>query len=182
MATTGLPRSRTINFRHDAVQCEQLKDNTGAAINVSDLTNSQAASVANGATLVLVGSQNNKTILLDTAAGTVTTLPASSGSNAKYKFYLKTPTTSSGTNVIQVANGTDVIQGAVTAMTDTANAALVWPTTSTSDTITLNHGSKGGTIAGEWLELQDVAAGFWAVRGVLVQSGTEGTPFSAAVS
>jgi hypothetical protein len=43
-------------------------------------------------------------------------------------------------------------------------------------------GSTTGGVRGSLVELQDVASGIWMVRGSLVSTGSEATPFSAAVS
>lgn len=50
-----------------------------------------------------------------------------------------------------------------------------------SDTITMSGSTTGG-VRGSMVELQDVASGIWMVRGSLVSTGAEATPFSAAVS
>ena len=59
--------------------------------------------VAAGATLtVTTALHDNKTILLDTLAGSVCTLPAASGSGARFKFVVKAKATSNS-HKIQVA-------------------------------------------------------------------------------
>jgi hypothetical protein len=118
------------------------------------------------------------TVVLSAAAGLTVTLPASSGSFAKYRMVVAT-TVSSNSYIIQVANGTDVFMGTVAVSTDIAGVTC--PTTSTSDTVTMNGSTTGG-ILGSWIEVEDVASGKWAIRGGLVSSGAEATPFSAAVS
>jgi hypothetical protein len=60
-------------------------------------------------------------------------------------------------------------------------AGVNCPTTSTSDTITMNGSTTGG-ILGSRVVVTDAAANKWAVSGALVSSGTEATPVSAAVS
>jgi hypothetical protein len=119
-----------------------------------------------------------RTINLNSATGRIVTLPAATGSGATYTIFVGT-TVSSGDHVIRVANATDVIQGTVSIATDAAGVTC--PTASDSDTITLNGSTTGG-LRGSLVELQDVAAGFWMVRGSLVSSGAEATPFSAAVA
>lgn len=115
---------------------------------------------------------------LSAAAGLTVTLPASTGKGAEYTLFVRTTVTSNN-YVIQVANGTDVMQGAVAVASDIAGVTC--PTTTTSDTITMN-GSTSGGIIGTTIRLKDVAAGFWSVSGFIVSSGAEATPFSAAVS
>ena len=48
-------------------------------------------------------------------------------------------------------------------------------------TITLNGTTTGGVNKGDWIELEDIASGVWGVAGTITGSGTEATPFSAAV-
>lgn len=119
-----------------------------------------------------------KVIALSATAGLTVTLPAASGSGASYEFIAATTVTSNA-YVIRVANASDVMMGAVGVASDIAGVTC--PTTSTSDTITMNGTTTGGVL-GSRVVLTDVAANKWAVSGALVSSGTEATPFSAAVS
>lgn len=166
---------------------------TGAdtKIAASDLGSIQASSreVAAGATLSLTqAAHDGKTIALDTAAGSVVTLPAATGSGAKFKFYVKTLATSNS-HVIQVANATDFFVGLVSgARIDSGNAVLGFAAANSgtvatnSDTITLNRTTTGSVSKGEWIEVEDVLAATWAVKGFLSATGAAfATPFSAAV-
>lgn len=111
------------------------------------------------------------------AAGGTVTLPAATGTGDKYRFFVTVALT---TNVvIQVANATDIIAGVLAIVTDIAGVVLNAGTS--DDTITLNQTTSGGLV-GSFVELEDMAAGFWMVTGTLVSSGAEGDPFSAAVS
>ena len=114
-------------------------------------------------------------VTLNRGAGITGTLPPAVGTLRTLKFYVGTTFTSSG--IIQVTT-TDIIQGALGVTTDAAGVVI--PTGATSDTITMNGSTTGG-IVGSYIELQDVAAGVWSVRGNLVSTGAEATPFSAAV-
>lgn len=117
-------------------------------------------------------------VVLNRAAGIAVTLPAATGSGASFEFIIGA-TVTSNTTTIKVANATDVMGGALTVATDIAGVTC--PTTSTSDTITMNGSTTGGII-GSRVKLIDVASGLWSVSGELVSSGTEATPFSATVS
>lgn len=117
-------------------------------------------------------------VIMNSTTGFTITLPASSGGGDTYRIGVGI-TVTSGNHVIAVANATDVIQGAVMVSTDIAGVTC--PTTATSDTITMNGSTQGGLI-GSWVELRDIRAGFWMVTGSLVSTGSEATPFSAAVS
>ena len=62
-------------------------------------------------------------------------------------------------------------------------ASLIsWPTVAASDTITLNGTTTGGVNIGDYVLLTDIATDQYSVSGLLNASGTEATPFSAAVS
>lgn len=111
------------------------------------------------------------------AAGMTVTLPASTGKGDRYKILVGT-TISSNNFIIQVANSTDVLMGAVGLTTDIAGTVM--PTSATSDTITMNGTTTGG-IKGSYVEVVDAISGFWLLSGNLLCSGTEATPFSAAV-
>ena len=57
-----------------------------------------------------------------------------------------------------------------------SGAATAW-TAAPSTTITLNGSTKGG-LAGDFIDLEDVAANQWSVRGLTAITGTAATPFS----
>ena len=115
-------------------------------------------------------------------ASLTVTLPAATGTGHKYKFVVSVVNTSN--YVIQVV-GDDIMQGhIVTDSTSDAAAAEVinWKTASDSDTMTFNATTTGGVQIGDWIELTDVASNTWMVYGYTTTSGSEATPFSAAVS
>ena len=112
------------------------------------------------------------------------TLPAATGTGAEFKFIVSVVNTSN--YVIQVADATDTIDGSVVVTndsTDGGTASLIsWPTVAASDTITLNATTTGGVQIGDYVLLTDIATDQYTVSGLLNASGTEATPFSAAVS
>lgn len=115
---------------------------------------------------------------LSAAAGMTVTLPASEGKGTEFELFVAT-TVTSNSYVIQVANATDIMQGVIHLTTDISGTSL--PTAGTTDTITMNGSTTGG-VKGTWLKLKDVSAGIWKLEGGVVCTGTEATPFSAAVS
>jgi hypothetical protein len=117
------------------------------------------------------------TICLSSLTGLTVTLPASTGKGDMYEVFVLVTNTSSN-YVIQVANSTDIMAGAVHLTTDIAGTSM--PTSTTSDTITMNGTTTGG-LRGTWLRFKDASLGFWALEGGIVCSGVEATPFSAAV-
>lgn len=139
---------------------------------------------AGAAKTLTVDANNNDTVLLDTATGGSTvTLPAATGSGATFKFVVSVLATSPAGHIVKVANTSDTMKGVIANVgTLPAGSATAFATDATSDTITLNAGNKTGNAAvGEWLEVRDIAANVWAVRGFVTSSGTPATPFSATV-
>jgi hypothetical protein len=113
-------------------------------------------------------------IILNRAAGCVATLPPATGSGNRFEFIGAVDAT--GDQVIQVT-GDDTMAGV--AMTDMTG--VIWPTAAATDTITLNGTTSGG-LKGWRVICDDIAADTWAVLVISEASGTEVTPFSAAVS
>lgn len=137
--------------------------------------------IAAGSAYTVTAADDGKTILLDNSTASVVTLPAASGSGARFRFIVKT--IGSGSHKVQVASASDILQGIVNIIdSDTAGTTTGFATASDSDTVTLNHGTTGGVIKGEWLEVEDIASGIFAIRGQLANTSNGATPFSAAVS
>lgn len=140
--------------------------------------------VAAGSTKTLtVAANGGQTIKLDTLTGSVVTLPAATGSGAKFRF-LVTLLATSNSHIVKVANASDTMIGLIEgSRVDSGNAVLGFAAQATSDTITLNRTTTGSVTLGEWFECEDVATNVWAVAGVLSATGAAfATPFSATVS
>ena len=118
-------------------------------------------------------------VIVNAAAGATLTLPPATGSGVEYRIFLGTTVTSNNV-IIQVANSADVMAGVLIGAADAGDTVNGWETVAASDTITLNGSTKGG-IKGDYIELRDVASTLWRVSGTISQTGTEITPFSAAV-
>ena len=120
---------------------------------------------------------------VDGNAQAVFTLPAATGTGNVYKFVVSVVNTSN--YVIQVSNNMQVLRGQVVTLNDSAaggvDSTISWPTEAQSDTITLNGTTTGGVSIGDYVELIDISSNIYAVNGLLRASGTEATPFSAAV-
>jgi co-chaperonin GroES (HSP10) len=138
--------------------------------------------VAAGSTLTLTSAQHaGRTILLDTATGSVVTLPASTGGGDVYTFVVSTLATSNS-HIVKVANASDTMQGGIViADTDTSGAASSFFAAASSDTITLNRTTTGSVSLGEQIVLVDYALNKWLVNALLSGTGTVATPFSATV-
>jgi len=136
---------------------------------------------ATAATLALtLATHASTTVVANRAAGITMTLPAATGTGAKYKIVVGTTVTSNSLKV-QVANATDVMTGTALFGQDAADTAVLFETAATDDTITLNGSTTGG-IKGDIIELEDLASGLWGVTVRGSATGTEATPFSATVS
>lgn len=139
--------------------------------------------IVTDATLTLNYSlHNDGIVVINRAAGCVVTLPAATGSGARFRVMVGTTITSNSFK-LQVANASDTMAGHITTSlaTGAAGADFGEALTSTDDTITCNGTTTGG-IAGSYVEAEDVAANLWRINGALIGSGTLETSVSAAVS
>ena len=116
-------------------------------------------------------------VVFNRAAGVTATLPAATGSGNRYEFIGAIDAT--GNQIIQVT-GNDTMAGVAYLGNDSAGASCFY-TAATSDTITLDGSTTGG-LKGWRVVCDDIAADTWAVLVMSEASGTEATPFSAAVS
>jgi hypothetical protein len=123
---------------------------------------------------------------VNAAAGLTLTLPAATGSGDTYHVAIGTTVTSNSV-IIRVASGTDWFAGQAFVSSDNAaDAAISFETAtgalaSRSDTITMNGTTTGG-LAGDRWQFHDIGAGQWEVTGWMSGTGSEVTPFSAAVA
>lgn len=155
---------------------------SSTAAEIDRNSDTSARKVAAGGTLTLTeAAHEGKIIALDTAAGSVVTLPTSTGGGGVYRF-LVTVTATSNSHVIKVGNATDEMRGFVIQDSDTATAPNIWWAADNDDTITLNRTDTGLAAQGEYFEIVDFTSGHFFVRGYSQASGTEATPFSASVS
>lgn len=147
---------------------------------VADVS-ARLVSVGGTALAVTEADHDSKIIKLDhTAAASTCTLPAATGSGARFKFIVTAVNTNN--HLIKVV-GDDVMKGVVVSLDNDSNAATAYAASGTDDTITLNGTTTGGQI-GDWIELVDIAADTWAVSGaVLVPAGSNvADMFSATVT
>lgn len=120
-----------------------------------------------------------QTVTLTRAAGIAVTLPAATGSGARYRFIVAASVTSNSTT-IKVANSSDTMTGLAFLQQDGGDTVVGFVTGATADTVTMDGSTTGG-LKGAWAELEDIAANLWHVRYFSDASGTEATPFSATV-
>lgn len=117
-----------------------------------------------------------KLITANRAAGIAFTLPAATGSGARYKIIIGT-TITSNTTTIATASGSDKICGFQTIVKSGTTTPNVYPITATSVTLTFDGSTKGGT-KGDMIELIDFAANLWYANEILQGSGTITSNFS----
>jgi hypothetical protein len=156
-----------------------LPGTSGTGQYVADALAHVPVAVTAATLTILDGTHNDRTVVLDSAAGITVTLPAATGSGLRLKFVTKTTVTSNN-HIIQVV-GDDTMTGFAQIAKDSADTVDVFETASTSDTITMNGSTKGG-IKGDVIYLEDIATDLWSVECFLSGTGTEVTPFSAAVT
>lgn len=194
--TTSVPKNSTLNLESgstfkvggtavtsDAAELNILDGMlaTTAEINRACDVSTRLVDLTAATLSLTVASHEGKTVTVNRAAGSTITLPASAGTGAIFRIVIGT-TLTSGSLVIQVANASDVMQGQIFVRSDDAgDLAKAFAAGATSDTITLNRTTTGVAAKGEWFELQDVATNLWQVVGMTSATGTEATPFSAAV-
>ena len=122
---------------------------------------------------------DGKVLALNKAAGLELTLPAATGSGARFKLVVLT--TFTGACTIKVV-GDDIMKGTAILFADSGNTAVAFATAADSDTITLAANNTTGGVAGAHIELIDIAANTWFVEVVSDAAGEEATPFSASVT
>lgn len=147
---------------------------------VADVSTRIVTLVASGA--ISLATHEGKTLLLGEVGGNALaafTLPAATGSGARYLFRVSVVNTSSYTIT---TNTTDVFRGTIeTHDLDITDGTLLHAFPSTAATIiTLNGSTTGGALIGDWVEIEDILAGAWFVRGVVscAAGSNPATPFS----
>lgn len=151
---------------------------TGATLTTSTLTSPviNNAAIAGGSSLTLTAAAHDgKTILLDTAAGTTITLPAATGSGARFTFVVSVAATSNQHRINVVGN--DAFFGGIFQGNDSDNTTVMWPTAADADQINMSGTATGG-VKGARYVIEDAATDSWSVIGWSDASGTEATPFA----
>jgi len=177
---------RSLQLKNSAsINIESVSGSTLSQLTASilrGLVPSNQVGINAGSALTLTAdTHGNRTINLDTLAGSTVTLPASTGSGLTYRFRVSVLATSNS-HIIKVANASDAFDGYIFSRDDTSdNAVAFFATAGTSDTITLNRSTTGSVVVGEWIEVQDIAVNRFHVRGFIANTGTPATPFSATV-
>lgn len=152
---------------------------TGAEINRACDASSRIVAVTGNLALT-EALHDGKVMVLNKAAGIALTLPAATGSGARFKIYVLT--TFTGAATIKVV-GDDIMKGTAILFADGGGDTVVgFATAADSDTITFAADNSTGGIAGATVELVDIGANTWGVEVVSDAKGSEATPFSATVT
>jgi hypothetical protein len=151
------------------------------ATEINAVADASARQVAAGATLsATVATHGERTILLNTAAGSIVTLPAASGTGVVFNF-LVTTTATTNSHIVKVTS-TDTMVGYAMFVDDTSDNVVGFKAAGTDDTITLNRTTTGLAVLGSTIRCIDSASAVWSVEVFDSCSGTPATPFSATVS
>lgn len=177
--TTGRGRFGSVDVKAGGLRIADVAVNATAA-EINRVTDASARVIAvTAATLAVTeATHDGTTIVLDRAAGITLTLPAATGSGARIRIVNKTTVTSNN-HIVQVV-GDDTMTGTAWMANDVDGTVSGFETAADSDTITMNGSTKGG-LKGDVIQLEDIAADLWSVQCFLQGTGTEATPFSAAV-
>jgi hypothetical protein len=152
---------------------------TAAEINAVCDTSARLVSATAATLAVTAADHDGKLVVLNRAAGVTVTLPAATGSGARYEFTVGTAV-SSNSNIIKVADNTDVMSGVLAVGKPSDGTVAAFSTAAASDTITMSGSTTGG-LAGGIITLIDTAADLYSVFGDVIGSGVLATPFSATV-
>lgn len=125
-----------------------------------------------GATMTVDPASHANRNIVFPAAGGVVTLPAALGTGHRYRFSVKILLTTAV--VINAVSG-DVFVGGCMGATDVAGITFIC--VPGDDIITFNKTTSGG-LAGSYIEIEDIAVGFWQTTGWMVTSGSEISPFT----
>ena len=169
----------------DLTELGSLNGLTSTTAELNRATDISARIVTLAVTTAITEALHEGRTIIMTGAGTARTftLPAATGGGGKYRFVVGEVNTSN--YLLKSVAGADLMQGTLMAAstTDSAtDAARTWRSGASDDTITLNGTTTGGVKIGDWIELEDISATGWAVRGFVTQSGVEATMFSDTVA
>lgn len=150
---------------------------TTAELNRATDVSTRIVSLTTTPVTASIASHEGKTVVLNKADTLAVTLPAASGSGARFRFIVGIAA-SGGSYTIATAPTTDVFAGIALGTDDDGVPANSWATASNSNKITMDGSTQGGKV-GDIVEIEDIAAGVWAITNMrLTQSDTEATPFS----
>lgn len=179
---TYYPSGTTLEIASGASLMLAGTEITATAAELNNAADVSGRSVAAGATLTLTeAAHGGKTILLDTAAGSVVTLPAPVV-GLRFRFLVSVKPTSNF-HQVKVAAATDFMGGSLNIVDlDGATQGAFGADSTADDNIQLNGTTKGGQV-GDSIEIEGISSTIWAVSGNLVcpAGSNPADMFSAAV-
>lgn len=138
--------------------------------------------VSIGASATVTTAQAGTTFLLNTAAGSVATLPAATGSGSKYVFVVSTTATSNAHKIL-AASTADFIIGLAAGFHTTTTTIFASPgATNHSIQMPFTGTQPSGGFIGDKFEFQDIGANLWECTGMFQAGTAPTTPFSTADS
>lgn len=152
------------------------------ALEINRSTDVSTRLIAAGSTLAAtVAAHSDRIIALDTATGSVVTLPAATGTGAVIRCIVTVKPTSNA-HIIKVTTD-DTLKGSANLLDEDGTAQTAYSATGTDDTLTWNGTTTGGQI-GDWVELVDVLPDVWAIRAqaVVIAGSNIADCFSATVT
>lgn len=152
---------------------------TAAELNRAADVSTRIVSTTAATLAVTLADHESKTVVLASTHTQTLTLPAATGSGARFRFAVSVVGTD-GSKVIKVANTADLLTGVCIVNSTSTAEASSFLTTATDDTITLNNTTTGG-IKGTTVEIEDIATATFLVRVEAASSGAVATCFSASV-
>ena len=131
--------------------------------------------IAAGSTKTLTASDSGAMVLLDTATGSVVTLPTPVV-GMQFEFFVSASVTSNS-HIITVADTTtQFLSGAITMVIDTSGTSEGQLLNGTSHiTLTMNGSTTGG-LKGTYYKFKAISTTVWSVTGIVAGSGTLATP------
>lgn len=149
---------------------------TAAEINRAADVSTRVVAITDATESLTIAEHDGKVVTLNRTGGIDLTLPAATGSGARFLIIIVGDTTDAYTiTVADTCN--DILRGTILVAQDAGNEAQAFESGAATIGISLNSGTTGGEI-GDCIELIDIATDTWFVRGRVQGSGCEATPFS----
>lgn len=145
---------------------------TAAEINRSVDLSTRVVNVTASTLALTLASHSDKIVTVNAAAGCAITLPAATGTGARFRIFIGTTVTSNTTTITRA--GADTMFGMIYQLAD-GGATLAAYECPGSTVITLDGSTKGG-IKGDYFVLEDVASAVWSIIGHTSATGSEATP------
>lgn len=136
---------------------------------------------AAGGTETLTAQDCGQTILLDTAAGSVVTLPAATGTGCVYHFLVTVTNTSNDHSVVVVGN--DEFIGGLISIGTTADQTDAFTAADAGDVDAIQmNGSTEGGVLGTYITVKDISTDNWGLSGIVISTDASATMLATGVA